>query len=80
MTIIMVLNLSGCGKDSSVSDSTNENKSYQTGLNKEKVITGEDGDIHFSYYLPESYDGIKEYPMIVVMPGYDRMWFGIDSS
>ena len=35
---------------------------------------------HYSYYLPENYDPQKEYPLMMVMPGYDRMWFGEDSS
>lgn len=52
----------------------------QTGLFAEEVLSGDDGDIHYSYYLPKSYDGIQKFPMVVVMPGYDRMWFGEDSS
>ncbi len=52
----------------------------QTGLVVEQVLEGADGPIHYSYYLPESYDGSKTYPLMVVMPGYDRMWFGPESS
>ncbi|PRR71538.1 hypothetical protein CPAL_17450 [Clostridium thermopalmarium DSM 5974] len=33
-----------------------------------------------SYYLPEGYDNIKKYPLMVVMPGYNMMWFGEESS
>ena len=32
------------------------------------------------YFLPESYDGRRTYPLVMVMPGYDMMWFGEDSS
>lgn len=46
----------------------------------EQILTGTDGDIHYSYYLPEGFDESKKYPMMVVMPGYDMMWFGEDSS
>jgi len=46
----------------------------------EQILTGADGDIHYSYYLPEDFDESKKYPMMVVMPGYDMMWFGEDSS
>ena len=46
----------------------------------EQILTGTDGDIHYSYYLPEDFDESKKYPMMVVMPGYDMMWFGEDSS
>lgn len=52
----------------------------QTGLIAEQLLDGADGPIHYSYYLPENYDGSREYPMMVVMPGYDMMWFGEDSS
>lgn len=52
----------------------------QTGLFAEQILSGADGDIHYSYYLPDSYDGSRKFPMMVVMPGYDMMWFGEDSS
>ncbi len=52
----------------------------QTGLIREQLLDSKEGMIHYSYYLPESYDGEKSYPLVVTMPGYDRMWFGEDSS
>lgn len=52
----------------------------QTGLIAEQLLDGADGQIHYSYHLPENYDESREYPMMVVMPGYDMMWFGEDSS
>lgn len=39
-----------------------------------------EGLIHYSYYLPEDYDPTRKYPMMVVMPGYNMMWFGESSS
>lgn len=63
--------------------SATENKddlSAGSTLVAEQILTGTDGDIHFSYYLPEDFDESKKYPMMVVMPGYDMMWFGEDSS
>lgn len=50
------------------------------GWTREQILNGETGEIHYSYYLPERYDAAQSYPMVVVMPGYDRMWFGEDSS
>lgn len=44
-----------------------------------QVLDGQEGEIHYSYYLPENYDEANVYPMMVIMPGYDRMWFGEDS-
>ena len=52
----------------------------QTGLFAEQIFSGADGDIHYSYYLPDSYDGSRKFPMMVVMPGYNMMWFGESSS
>lgn len=74
---------------SKVSPSTSESesadvsappKTIQTGLIREQILNGTEGEIHYSYYLPESYDGNRSHPMMVTMPGYDRMWFGEDSS
>lgn len=52
----------------------------KTGFTVEQILDGVDGDIHYSYYLPEGYDESKSYPLMVVMPGYDMMWFGEESS
>lgn len=63
--------------------SATENKddlSVGSTLVAEQLLTVTDGDIHYSYYLPEDFDESKKYPMMVVMPGYDMMWFGEDSS
>lgn len=46
----------------------------------EQILTGRDGDIHYSYYLPKDFDESQKYPMMIAMPGYDMMWFGEDSS
>lgn len=45
-----------------------------------QIWDGEDGTIHYSYYLPAGYDPAKEYPLMVAMPDYDAMWFGEQSS
>lgn len=57
-----------------------EDLSVGSMLVAEQILTGADGDIHYSYYLPEDFDESRKYPMMVVMPGYDMMWFGEDSS
>ena len=55
-------------------------QSAETGIIPEQVLEGETGTIHYSYYLPESYDPQKKYPLMMVMPGYDMMWFREESS
>lgn len=57
-----------------------EESPLQTGVIPEQVLVGETGMIHYSYYLPEGYDPNGAYPLVMAMPGYDRMWFGEESS
>lgn len=52
----------------------------KTGVIAEQILNGNDGEIHYSYYLPEDYDESKTYPLVMTMPGYGMMWFGEDSS
>ena len=52
----------------------------ESGLVAEQILTGADGEIHYSYYLPDNFDKSKKFPLVVAMPGYDMMWFGEDSS
>ena len=54
--------------------------SIPTGVIGEQILDGREGEIHYSYYLPESYDTNGSYPLMMVMPGYDMMWFGQESS
>ncbi len=91
LVLALILALAGCGAGTAApaqpemtlasntkptkeqSESTSE--PVQTGLFAEQIFSGADGDIHYSYYLPHSYDGSRKFPMMVVMPGYDMMWF-----
>lgn len=57
-----------------------EPSEVRTGFITEQILNGVDGDIHYSYYLPEGYKENKSYPMVMTMPGYDMMWFGERSS
>lgn len=64
----------------SETQSKTENLSEKTGIVAEQVLNGNNGEIHYSYYLPEDYDESKTYPLVITMPGYDMMWFGENSS
>lgn len=57
-----------------------EKSPEKTGVIAEQILNDNDGEIHYSYYLPEGYNQRKTYPLVVTMPGYDMMWFGEDSS
>lgn len=52
----------------------------QTGLVTNQILDGAEGEIHYSYYLPDGYSESREYPLMMAMPGYDMMWFGEDSA
>ena len=57
----------------------------KTSLEKESFFSGQvlesaEGEIHFSYYLPEGYSEKRSYPLVMTMPGYDRMWYGEESA
>ena len=72
---------SGALSISSNTQGSAENPSaIQTGFIEKQTLDDADGTIHYSYYLPDNYDPAKTYPLIVTMPGYDRMWFGEDSA
>ena len=59
-----------------------ELKEYMEGKRSvlNQILEGETGTIHYSYYLPHGYNERQEYPLMMVMPGYDMMWFGEESS
>ena len=63
-----------------LSASSEEAVQVQTGIIPEQILDGETGEIHYNCYLPENYDESTEYPLMMVMPGYDMMWFGEESS
>ena len=33
------------------------------------------GDIHFSLYVPESYDGSQPVPLYIALPGWEGLYF-----
>ena len=41
----------------------------QRGFINDNVLHSEIGDIHFSSYIPESYDGSEPYALFVTLPG-----------
>ena len=73
-------NISASTPAESETPSETENPPEKTGVIAEQILNGKDGEIHYSYYLPEDYNENKTYPLMMTMPGYDMMWFGEDSS
>ncbi|XFO67814.1 hypothetical protein SPSIL_040330 [Sporomusa silvacetica DSM 10669] len=50
------------------------------GFSIDRVFSGEQGDIHYSYYLPSSYDSTRIYPMVVTLPGYGGLLHSLDEG
>lgn len=44
-------------------------------LNDNVLHTEEYGDIHFSSYIPESYDGSEPYALFITLPGWEGLYF-----
>lgn len=44
------------------------------------ILESSDGDIHYTYYLPESYDENKSYPMLLTLPGYSARFNTIKTT
>ena len=92
LCVLLLLGVTGCATAPEPSQSqttepalsssavSSQASDSQTGLIAEQIFNGAEGAIHYSYYLPEGYSENREYPLMMVMPGYDMMWFGEDSS
>lgn len=48
----------------------------ERGFINDNVLHTEDyGDIHYSSYIPESYDGSEPYALFITLPGYEGLYF-----
>ena len=45
------------------------------GFQLDNVLHTPEGDIHFSLYIPESYDGSEAYALFLTLPGYEGLYF-----
>lgn len=62
--------------DSTVSEELTVGTQMQRGFVNDNVLhTEEYGDIHFSSYIPESYDGTSPYALFVTLPGWEGLYF-----
>ena len=51
-------------------------KETYRGFTVDNVLhAGENGDIHYNVYIPESYDGGKPYALFFTLPGYEGLYF-----
>ncbi|MEV4033636.1 prolyl oligopeptidase family serine peptidase [Streptomyces umbrinus] len=50
------------------------------GFSLDNVLSGEQGEIHYSYYLPPDYDPARRYPMVVTLPGYGGLLHSLNDE
>ena len=47
----------------------------QRGFLNDNVFHSELGEIHYSSYIPESYDGNEPYALFITLPGWEGLYF-----
>lgn len=47
----------------------------QRGFVNDNTLHDQSGDIHFSSYIPSSYDGSKPYALFITLPGWEGLYF-----
>lgn len=47
----------------------------QRGFINDNVLHSDIGDIHFSSYIPKSYDGSEPYALFITLPGWEGLYF-----
>lgn len=58
--------------DSSITPSTKESNGFKI---DEVYHSPNNGDIHYSVYIPEDYNNENEYPLYITLPGYEGLYF-----
>ena len=54
---------------------TEGTEEYRGFLLDNVLHSGENGDIHYNLYVPESYDGSRPYALYFTLPGYEGLYF-----
>lgn len=47
----------------------------QKGFINDNVLHSDIGDIHFSSYIPDTYDGAEPYALFITLPGWEGLYF-----
>lgn len=66
----------GNGNSPMENESVTSEKSYFRGFLVDNVLHSKsEGDIHFSLYVPKTYDGSENYALFVTLPGWEGLYF-----
>lgn len=79
---ITLAGLPGCGAQNkplpskpSAPDAITLGTQTQRGFVNDNVYHSELGDIHYSSYIPDSYDGGEPYALFITLPGWEGLYF-----
>ena len=79
--LLAVLVISGCGADTILTaeaaapTAITIGAQLQRGFLNDNVYHSDLGDIHYSSYIPESYDGSEPYALFITLPGWEGLYF-----
>ncbi|KIR03679.1 hypothetical protein P261_02494 [Lachnospiraceae bacterium TWA4] len=66
---------SGETKEASDSSMLEVGTEKQKGFINDNVLHSDIGDIHFSSYIPDTYDGSEPYALFITLPGWEGLYF-----
>ena len=83
LCVAALAGLPGCGTASAQAkqaeqtppDAITVGTERQRGFLNDNVYHSELGDIHYSSYIPESYDGSEPYALFITLPGWEGLYF-----
>lgn len=82
LSMILVVSLTACGGQNSTLGSHNSMDEITVGaqtqrgfINDNVLHSSSDGDIHYSSYIPENYDGSEPYALFITLPGWEGLYF-----
>lgn len=57
-------------------EAVTEIQNVYRGFQLDNVLLSKNGkDIHYNVYIPDDYDGSKEYALFITLPGYQGLYF-----
>ncbi len=74
---VLALMLTGCATASAEPDraSITCGTQKQRGFVNDNIYHSDLGDIHYSSYIPDSYDGSEPYELFITLPGWEGLYF-----
>lgn len=82
LVLTVLLNLAACNsasadmlKEAASLGAVTYGTETQRGFLNDNIFHSELGEIHYSSYIPESYDGSEPYALFITLPGWEGLYF-----